>query len=302
MEAELGQRVVQRITLSSSVAIVNALSSWTNANFGNMQGLCVSIMVFVISAQLNQNETQARLIKQITLLYCNQQVRNLIAIDDISPSGIFSNMMLAILLALITMTIYDRNKENDAKDLRTILEGLVYLYGDMFDFAFQYGTLKITIFAFGASMFLNSTEAPSNPLQKFVFRLASIISVNLLSEGTIALTQQGSSHNMQIIECLASLAILRLAFPSMEAYLSYLTASQLISILPNAAPFFFCVVLWMDLLGPGRQWLGETCLTYIIISVCNFTAQTPLFWSMILISVLTHYTNYIIESKSSKKQ
>jgi len=34
----------------------------------------------------------------------------------------------------------------------------------------------------------------------------------------------------------------------------------------------------------------------------QFTAQTPLFWSMILISVLTHYTNYIIESKSSKKQ
>ncbi len=299
---DVGQRVIQRLTLTSNVVIVNALTKWTKTNFGTVQGLCIAIMTFIIATQLNQNQIQSRLIKQITLLYCNQQIRGFIVLDDMSPAGIFSNMMLAILLALITMTIYDRKKENDAKDLRTILEGLIYLYGDMFDFAFQYGVLKITVFAFGLSVFLRTIVEPTNTMQKFVLRLTSIISMNLLSQGTVTLTQQKSSQSMEIIECLASLAILRLAFPSMEGYLIYLTSTQLITIIPDTAPLLFCVILWLEMLGPSRQWLSETCITYIIISVCNFTAQSPLFWSMILISVLTHYADYIIESKRDKKQ
>ena len=300
MESELGRRAVQRITLSSSVVIVNALSAWTDENFGMVQGLCIALMIFVISTQLNQNETQSRLIKQVTLLYCNKQIRQLIAIQDISPTSVFSNIMLAIALALMTMTIYDRNKENDAKDLRSILEGLVYLYGDMFDFAFRYGAMKITVFAFGASIVLKTAIKPKTRMQEFVTRLASIVSMNLLSEGTIVLIRSGS-RRLAIVECLASLAILRLGFPSMEAYLTYLTANQLTYIAPDIAPILFCVYLWLEPF-PNLQWLSETCCIYIILSICNFTSQTPLFWSMILISVLAHYTDFIIQSKCETKK
>ncbi len=72
--------------------------------------------------------------------------------------------------------------------------------------------------------------------------------------------------------------------------------------MPNAAPLVFCATLWLELLGPPRQWLSETCFLYIIIAICNFTAQTPLFWSMILISVLAHYADSIIQAKINKRQ
>jgi len=46
--------------------------------FGLIQGLCVAFLIFAISTQLNQEEVQPRLLKRITLLYCNQQIRKLV--------------------------------------------------------------------------------------------------------------------------------------------------------------------------------------------------------------------------------
>ncbi len=300
--SDIGQRAVQRITVSASVIIVNTLTTWTDTYFGMVQGLCISLMGFIISTQLNQNQTQSRLIKRITLLYCNQQVRKLITLNDLSPTSIFSNIMLAVALAIITMMIYDRNKEEDTKDLKSILEGLVYLYGDMFDFAFKYGILKITVAAFGVSMILRTMEPSKTKIQKFILRLASIVSMNLLSEGTAAMIQS-SSTKLEIIKCIASLTILRQIFPSMEAYLTYLTAVQLLQIIPNTAPLLFCAILWLKLLPrSSRDWLSETFFIYIILTISRFTAQTPLFYSTILIVVLAHYTDFIIQSKLSPKK
>ena len=44
----LGRQAIQRVALSSSVIIVQALSSWTDEYFGLIQGLCIAFLIFAI--------------------------------------------------------------------------------------------------------------------------------------------------------------------------------------------------------------------------------------------------------------
>ena len=61
-----------------------------------------------------------------------------------------------------------------------MLQGILYLYGDIFDFSFEYGTFKITACAFGLSIFFKEWPKPTNQIMAFCWRLAEIISTNLL--------------------------------------------------------------------------------------------------------------------------
>ncbi len=292
--AALGYKAIQRMALSSSLILVNALSAWTEANFGRMQGLWIAFLVFVISMQLNQAEAQPRLLKRVSLLYCNQQLRKLFVIQDITPLHVFSNILLAVALAVLMMMIYSGKSSREIQDLQNMLEGLLYLYSDICNFAFQYGTFKITAFAFGASTLLSSLKPPSGQINAFCWRLASMISVNLLTIGTTNLIQTTFTE-LAVLQCLASVSIMRLAFPSMESYLTYMAAMRLLSIVPNMAPLFFCVVLWLDVLpASGQGWVGDTCFTYVIASVGSAVGQTP-FWGTILILVISHYIDYVVQ-------
>jgi hypothetical protein len=44
-----------------------------------------------------------------------------------------------------------------------MLEGLIYLYGDMMDLCFEYGVLNITVCAFAFSIYLHTIKPPSDP-------------------------------------------------------------------------------------------------------------------------------------------
>ena len=290
----LGRQAIQRVALSSSVIIVQALSSWTDEYFGLIQGLCIAFLIFAISTQLNQEDVQPRLLKRITLLYCNQQIRKLVDTHNLTPTTIFSDILLAIALAVMMIMICDKKSQKASSDLQNLLEGLLYLYSDTFDFAFQYGVLKVTLFAFGVSMSLKALQPPSSQIQNFCWKLATIISVNLLSEGTTTLLQS-SFVQLDVIQCLASVSILRLIFPSMQPYLTYMAAMRLTILAPGLAPLFFCAVLWLEILPvSSRSWVGETCFMYVIGSISMLVTQTP-FWGMILVLILGHYVDYVIQ-------
>jgi hypothetical protein len=276
------------------VIIVRALSSWTDEHFGLVQGLCIAFLIFAISTQLNQEEVQPRLLKRITLLYCNQQIRKLVDTHNLTPTTIFSDILLAIALAVMMIMVCDKKSKSKSSDLQNLLEGLLYLYSDTFDFAFQYGVLKVTLFAFGISVSLKSLKPPASQIQNFCWKLATIISINLLSGGATALLQS-SFVELDFIQCLASAAILRMMFPSMESYLTYMAAARLMVLIPGLAPLFFCAVLWLDVLPvSSRSWMGETCFVYVIGSISTLVSKTP-FWGMILVLILAHYIDYVIQ-------
>lgn len=290
----LGHQAIQRVALASNLIIVKALRTWAEENIGMIQGLCIAFLIFALSTQMDQSKAQPRLLKRVTLLYCNQQIRRLVVVSDLTPSSIFSDILLAIALAVITMMIYENKSSTNTEDLKYFLSGLLYLYGDTFDFAFQYGVFKITAFAFGSGILLRMIKPQTDQVQMFCWNLASIISTNLLSEGITTLLHSPFTH-IEIIQCLASATILRLIFPSMESYLTYLTAIQLITLAPGLSPMYFCSVLWIDLLpASSRSWVGEICFTYVIMSISNFVVQLP-FWGTILFLILGHYVDYIIQ-------
>jgi uncharacterized membrane protein len=151
-------------------------------------------------------------------------------VNDTSPTGVFSNILMAIALAVMMMLIYNKKQKTD--DLRNILEGLFYLYGDMLDFMFQYGVLKTTVFAFGVSVLLKNTPTPENKIKAFCKRLAAVISANLLSQGMVTLVQP-PSRELGVLQCLAIASILRLLLPDLESYVTYLAADQLVSLIPG---------------------------------------------------------------------
>lgn len=288
----LCERILRRVMTSTAVVVVSAVNKWTNESFGLIQGLCVAFSIFAITSQVDGHKAQPKLLRQVTLLYCNKQIRQLVNVNDTSPTGVFSNILMAIALAVMMMLIY--NKKSKTEDLRNILEGLFYLYGDMLDFMFQYGVLKTTAFAFGMSVLLKHTPIPENKINAFCKRLAAVVSANLLSQGMVTLVQP-PSRELGVLQCLAIASILRLLLPDLESYVTYLAAAQLVSLIPGMAPLFLCVML----LAPFGSWMFEVCYTYVIISLTNFITLTGLFWNMILITVLAHYIDFVLQSRQA---
>ena len=297
----LGFRVLQRLSTSGGIVLVNALTAWTNEYFGTVQGLCIALLTFIIVKQLdNTDSIRPRLLKRVCLLYCNQQMRQLFITNDNSPASIFSDILLALALASLTIVLYDKNfsTPEHTNELKQMLESLLYLYGSILDFVFQYGVLKITICAFTASIYLQtgSSTQKGNEMYAFVWKMAAIINANLLSQGLSMLIP--STINLEILQCLASTCILRMILPDMQYYLTYLAAQRLLILLPDSAPLFFCITVCLELLPiSSRNWVGEMCFTYVIISVATYTVQVP-FWGMLFILIVTHYIDYIVQSQN----
>ena len=235
-----------------------------------------------------------RLLKRVCLLYCNQCARFFFDDDQGTVLSLFSNLLLAVSLAVVLILM--RNGKGQDGDLCGILEGMLYLYGDALDFAFAFGVFKITLFAFITGLVLDSSLfAPGDPVLLFCIQLGKIVSANLTSEGINTLIQ--STPQLELFECLASVALLRLIFPSMGSYLVYLAAQRVYFLFPGLDPAVLCAVLWLNLLPESsRGWVGELCCIYVVTSIARYLFAIPI-GGMVVVLVLSHYMDFAIEKK-----
>ena len=292
---------MKRLAMSGGVILVSAMSTWTDSYIGPAQGLCIALLAFVLFNQENKDghnpEARMGLAKRICILYCNRQVRSLFIIKDNNPISLFADIMLAIALAALTIILNDKSSignRTDISDIKQMLESLLYLYGDILDSAFQYGVFKVTLCAFGVSMALRTLHPPKAQMLQFCWRMASIVSANLLSEGLTTLMP--SVNGLKILQILAAVCILRLILPDMEYYLIYLASQQLTTQLSGAAALFFCAAICIDLLPKSsRNWVGEICFAYILTAVTVYLSWVPV-WGMIFVLIMVHYFEHAMHS------
>ena len=288
----LGTRIVKRVIMTFSIVIVNAISQWTYSNMSAVQALCLVSLVFLTAIQISKKAAEPKLFRLICLLYCNQQVRRLFISNDNTAVTLFPNIMLAVALAVLLVSISDKDDTGSLDDLRVMLEGLLYMYGDIMDFAFEYGILPLTIASFGVGLVLRHLEQPTDPIIAFVRRLLGIISTNILYQGVTSLIN--STTQTKLIESIAATSIIRLILPSMESYLTYMTAARLAFLMPGVAPIMLCAILWIEMLPvSSRGWVGELFATYVIIAVINYMILIPT-WGAVVVLIIAHYIDYII--------
>ena len=258
----------------------------------NVQGMCLIALVFIAAIQLGKKTAQPRLIRLVCLLYCNQQIRRLFINGVDTATALFPNILLAVALAILLIAIADKDDTNSLDDLRVMLEGLLYMYGDIMDFAFEYGILPITIASLGVGLVLGHMEPSTDPMKAFIRRLLSIVNTNILYQGVTSLIN--STNQAKLIESIAATSILRLILPSMESYLTYMTAARLTGMLPGIAPIVLCSIIWIEMLPvSSRGWVGELFATYVIIAVINYMMLIPT-WGAVVVLILAHYIDHII--------
>ena len=298
--AQLGVQILTRLAKTGGIIFVGAVGDWTDNNFGLVQGLCIAMLTLIIVHQLDRgNSIHPKLMKNVCVLYCSRQIRKLFIANDNTPASLFADLLLALGLAAAAIVLYDDQLYNQANttELKRIHESLMYLYGDVMDFAFQYGVLTVTVCAFTCSMGMQAVK-PSSHIQRFALRLVSIINANLLSEGLDTLISAPSAE-LRVLQCLASTCILRIMLPDMQYYLTYLATQRMALILPDAAPLFFCITVCVDLIPClSKEWVSDICFTYVILTMSKFIVQIP-FWGVILVLVFSHYIEYIVRVSQS---
>ena len=284
-------KAVQRVAMLSCIIIVNVFSEKTKTYFSSIAGLCIASLVFMITMQFEKKSIQPRLLRRICLLYCNQTFRKLFIANDNSPTTIFSNVLLAVALAVILMIICDDG--SDAKtEMKKMLDSLLYLYGDILDFMFEYGIFKITIFALGSSIYLTSSKAPKRMVSLFIWDMCKIISTNLLSQGINIIIS--STPQLEFLEAIATAVILQNLLPSMKDYVLYLAAQRLIFLFPKMSTLFFCAIVFTEILPRrSKEWVGELCAIYIITDVTSTIADIHV-WGVLIILIISHYVEHII--------
>jgi hypothetical protein len=298
-EVDLGMNVVHRCVNSLSLAVVNMLGNMTTSVLSPLESICFAGLSFVlVGFVLDCNSIHLRLIKRVCLLYCNQCARLFFSMDSGTGMGLFSNLLLVEALAVLLLLVGDHGPGGD---LRAIFQGMLYLYGDILDFSFQYGVFKITLFAFMVGLYLDNMSEPENPVYAFSFQLFKVISANLTSEGLNSLIE--STPQLELFECLVCVSLLRSLFPSMGSYFIYMAARRVFVLFPDLTPLLFFALLWVDFLPVTcRGWVGELCCIYIVTSVASFLiTMTP--GGVIVVLVLAHYMDVALQMYiQSKKQ
>jgi len=287
--------------MSGGTVLVSVVSTWTDANIGALKGLCVALIIFsVINVGESHQAAQHGLIKRVCILYSNRQIRKLFIVDNQNAIGIFSDLLLAIGLAAALILIYDRSRSSKSNvgEIGHMLESLLYLYGNILDFTFLYGTLKITLCAFGISMVMRYLEKPQSNIMQFCYRMISIISANLLYEGMNNLIP--SPSNLKILQAMATLTILRLILTDMQYYLTYLAAQQLLIQFPDAGPLFFMATFFIEFVPiSSQEWVSEICFTYVVLVLVEYINQIAL-GGMIFILAIVHYAEHILIASQKK--
>jgi hypothetical protein len=289
-ELELCLNIVHRCVNTLSLSVVNLLSTASNEYFTALESLYIAGLVFIIiSFVLDTKSIHLRLLRRICLLYCNQRARMLFAMDQGNVLGLFSNLILAVVLAILLMIM---GENGPGGDLRGIFEGMLYLYGDIFDFAFDFGVFAVTLCAFMVGFFLDSMDEPEDPVYLFCIRMFKIISSNLTSQGLDMLIQ--SSPQLELFECLACVAVLRMLLPSMGSYLVFMAARRVYFLFPGLLPLMCFAVLWLDFLPlVSRGWIGELCSIYVVTSIAQFLFTIPV-GGVVVVLILAHYMDFAL--------
>jgi hypothetical protein len=294
----LGVRILKRVILSFSIEIVAVLNRWTHTSMSAIQLLCLVALLFTAAMLVTKNGAQPRLIRYVSLFYCNQQARRLFTYGSNTAIDLFPNVLLATAIAILLITTTNRNNTNALEDLRSMLEGLLYMYGDIMDFAFEYGTIPVTTAAMGVSLLLRYTNGSDDPANQFIRRLADIISTNVLYQGATSLIN--STVQTELIETIAATSIIRLAIPSTEGYLIFLTAGRLTELIPDVAPMLACLIMWVELLPTSsRGWISELCVVYVILAVARYLVNMPTLGAVVTL-ILAHYIDHVIAQLEKK--
>ena len=291
--------LLHRIASSTCLAFVSLLDTLTLDSITQMQGLYVGCLVFLVVEALGSVTTKLRLFKRVCMLYCNQRLRGLFSPESTETAAL-GNLFLAVTVAIVMMATASKHSE----DIQSLLMSLMYLYGDILDFALvSYGVFKVTVAALMVSVWAEATERPKNRIYAFCFELVKIISTNLVCEGVNALIQS-SAVELEILECMATVALMRMFIPSMESYLTYLAARRLVLLIPNFSSFFGCCLVWVIntsfVPGTGKTWLGELAFNYIVLDTSVYLQAVTLPWVVFAV-ILLHYTDYIVTLRMSSK-
>ena len=296
-EVELCLSLVHRCVATLSLSVVNMLSVASDEYFTALESLYIAGLSFVIvRLVLESKAIHLRLLKRICLLYCNQCARQLFVMDEGTILGLFSNLMLAVSLAILLMLTDDSGAGGD---LRGIFEGMLYLYGGILSFSFDYGVFPVTLCAFMVGLFLDTVEEPEDPVHLFCLRLFKIIGANLTSQGLDLLIQ--STPQLELFECLACVAVLRLLLPSMGSYLVYMAARRIFTLFPGLMPLMCFAVLWLDCLPlVSRGWMGELCCIYVVMSLAEFLFTIPV-GGVVVVLILAHYMDFACTTTKGQK-
>lgn len=284
--------LLHRITSSTCMALVGLMDAYTMAYITPMQGLCLGFLVFLVAEATDSATIKLRLFKRVCLLYCNQRIRSLFNVESTEIAAI-TNLFLAVCVAMVMMLTASLKSD----DIQSLLATLTYLYGDILNFSLElYGVFKITATALLVSVCAEATVQPTNKVYAFCFNLIKIISANLVCEGCNML-MQADAVELEILECMAIVAVMRLFLPSMESYLTYMAARQLVYLMPAFSPFFACclvfVILTASVPGSGKTWLGELAFNYIVIDTSIFLRNVTIQWAVFVV-ILLHYLDYIV--------
>ena len=281
--------IVHRCVNTLCLAVVNLLSGASNEYFTALESLYVAGLALIIVCYVLDGESiHLRLLKRICLLYCNQRARLLFVVDQGTVLGLFSNLMLAVILAIFLMLMGDGGPGGD---LRGIFKGMLYLYGDILDFAFEYGVFSVTLCAFMVGLFLDSLGEPEDPVYMFCVQMFKIVAANLTSQGLDLLIE--STPPLELFECLVCVSILRMLLPSMGSYLVYMAARRVHFLFPGLSPLMCFAVLWLDFLPLiSRGWIGELCCIYVVVSIAEFLFTIPVF-GVVVVLILAHYMDFI---------
>ena len=298
-EINLGMSIVHRCVNTLSLFVVNACSSSIDKYFSPIESMYVAMLAFiVVRFILNGKKIHLRLLNRVCLLFCNQRARILFSMDQGTLMGMFSNLMLAVCIAMAVMLMCDNGPSGD---LRGIFEGMLYLYGDILDFTFSFGVFKITICAFMVGFVLDSINEPADPVYNFCVKMFKIVSANLTSQGIDMLIQSQSPH-FELFECLVCVALMRSLLPSMGSYFVYMAARRVYSLFPDIAPLLFLSVLWLDFLPvESRSWIGELCCICVVLSVANCLMTIPI-GGVVVLTVVTHYMDFGLTTVVANRQ
>ena len=291
--------LLHRIASSTCLAFVSLLDTLTLDSITQMQGLYVGCLVFLVVEALGSVTTKLRLFKRVCMLYCNQRLRGLFSPESTETAAL-GNLFLAVTVAIVMMATASKHSE----DIQSLLMSLMYLYGDILDFALvSYGVFKVTVAALMVSVWVESCAAPKDPIYSFCFNLTKIISMNLVCEG-MAVMVHSDAVELEIMQCMAVVAVLRLFMPSMESYLTYMAAKFLVTLIPGFSPFFACSLVWIIsasvVPSTGKQWVGELAVNYIVLALSLLLQTVTIQWVVFLL-ILLHYADFIVTERMRRE-
>ena len=109
-EVDLGINVVHRCVNTLSLAVVNMLGSMTKSMLSPLESICLAGILFVVVGfVLDANSVHLRLVRRVCLLYCNQCARMFFTMDGGTVMGLFSNLLLAVALAVLLLLVGDHD-------------------------------------------------------------------------------------------------------------------------------------------------------------------------------------------------